>query len=185
MKKKNYNLYDNYTTYFVLIGLSFGYLIAIVLNVWAIKTVGFSDAVPLMLVLDIPATVSIALAYKPQVFSRLLTRCTFDEQGIHCKSPRWGKFDILWDEVRTYGVYGYSFSYASMTFLYFTSDAGEYAPRKSGDAAVIRRDRIVFQNRDSLWPALTEYMPKDMIKRLDDAIRHTCNGHFKRNPTLF
>lgn len=185
MKKKKYKFYDNYTTYFVLIGISFAYFMVFALNVWAIKAIGLSDAVPLMLILDIPTIVSIVMAYKPQIFSRLLTCCTFDEQGIHCKSPRWRKIDILWDEVRTYGIYGYSFSYASMTFLYFTSDADEYAPRKSGDAALIRRDRIVFQNRDSLWPPLTEYMPKDMIKRLDDAIRHTCNGHFKRNPKLF
>ena len=179
-KNKKYNLYDNYTTYLVLIGLSFMYLMVFALNVWAIKTFGLSGAIPLMLIFDIPSIAVIVLSYKPQAISRLLTRCTFDEEGIHCKSPRWGKLDIFWDEIRTYVVYGYSFSYASMTFLYFTSDATEYAPKKPGDATVIRKDRIAFQNRDSLWPVLTEYMPRDMKKRLDDAIRHTCNGHFKR-----
>lgn len=128
-RNKKYNLYDDYTTYFVLIGLSFMYLMVFALNVWAIKTFGLSGAVPLMLVLDVPAIAVIVLSYQPQVISRLLTRCTFDEEGIHCKSPRWGKLDIFWDEIRTYGVYGYSFSYASMTFLYFTSDATEYAPK--------------------------------------------------------
>lgn len=179
--EKKYSLYDNYTTYFVLIGLLFMYLMVFALNVFALTTFDASSAILLMLVLDIPTIFTIVLANKPQIISRLLTRCTFDEQGIHCKSPRWGRFVIYWDEIHTFGIYGYSFSYSSMTFLYFSSNATEYAPQKSGDATVLRRDRIVFQNRESLWAALTEHMPKDMIKRLEDAIRHERNGHFKRN----
>ncbi len=46
----------------------------------------------------------------------------------------------------------------------------------------IGRDRIIFQYRESIWAALTEYMPKDMIKRLDDVIRNERGGHFRRRP---
>ena len=46
----------------------------------------------------------------------------------------------------------------------------------------IGRDRIIFQYRPSIWAALTEYMPKDMIKRLDDVIRNERGGHFQRRP---
>ena len=79
-KNKKYNLYDNYTTYLVLIGLSFMYLMVFALNVWAIKTFGLSGAIPLMLIFDIPSIAVIVLSYKPQAISRLLTRCTFDEE---------------------------------------------------------------------------------------------------------
>lgn len=46
----------------------------------------------------------------------------------------------------------------------------------------IGRDRIIFQYRPSIWAALTEYMPRDMIKRLDDVICNERGGHFQRRP---
>ena len=105
-----------------------------------------------------------------------------DVEGIHCRSPRWGRFTLWWDEIRTYGFYGYSFSYMSMPFLYFSLDPAEYAPQNGGEAARIGRDRIIFQYRPSIWAALTEYMPRDMVKRLDDVIRNERGGHFRRRP---
>ena len=83
---------------------------------------------------------------------------------------------------RTYGFYGYSFSYMSMPFLYFSLDPAEYAPQNGGEVARIGRDRIIFQYRPSIWAALTEYMPRDMVKRLDDVIRNERGGHFQRRP---
>lgn len=80
------------------------------------------------------------------------------------------------------GFYGYSFSYMSMPFLYFSLDPAEYAPQNGGEAARIGRDRIIFQYRPSIWAALTEYMPRDMVKRLDDVIRNERGGHFRRRP---
>lgn len=70
----------------------------------------------------------------------------------------------------------------SMPFLYFSLDPAEYAPQNGGEAARIGRDRIIFQYRPSIWVALTEYMPRDMIKRLDDVIRNERGGHFRRRP---
>ena len=46
----------------------------------------------------------------------------------------------------------------------------------------IGRDRIIFEYRPSIWAALTEYMPRDMIKRLGDVIRNERGGHFRRRP---
>ena len=46
----------------------------------------------------------------------------------------------------------------------------------------IGRVRIIFQYRPSIWAALPEYMPKDMVKRLGDVIRNDRGGHFRRNP---
>ena len=51
-----------------------------------------------------------------------------------------------------------------------------------GEVARIGRDRIIFQYRPSIWAALTEYMPRDMVKRLDDVIRNERGGHFQRRP---
>ena len=70
----------------------------------------------------------------------------------------------------------------SMPFLYFSLDPAEYAPQNGGEVARIGRDRISFQYRPSIWAALTEYMPRDMVKRLDDVIRNERGGHFRRGP---
>lgn len=183
MKRKRYKLYDNYSTYYIfgIVMLIFGSLTA--LNIWIYRECDVvSEKIALMLVLDIPGCIFLILANKPQVFSRFLTRCSFDAEGIHCRSPRWGRFTLRWDEIRTYGFYGYSFSYMSMPFLYFSLDPAEYAPQNGGEAARIGRDRIIFQYRPSIWAALTEYMPRDMIKRLDDVIRNERGGHFRRRP---
>ena len=69
-----------------------------------------------------------------------------------------------------------------MPFLYFSLDPVEYAPQNGGEVARIGRDRIIFQYRPSIWAALTEYMPRDMVKRLDDVIRNERGGHFRRRP---
>lgn len=183
MKRKRYKLYDNYTTYFILLGLGFYYVLVIGLDVWAFcASDDVSSWIPFFLIITCPAVLTIVLAYKPQGFSRLLTRCSFDAEGIHCLSPRWGRFTLRWDEIRTYGFYGYSFSYMSMPFLYFSLDPAEYAPQNGGEVARIGRDRIIFQYRPSIWAALTEYMPRDMVKRLDDVIRNERGGHFRRGP---
>lgn len=182
MKQKWHKLYGNYITYLILVGLGLYYISLIALDIWIFHAPDLSFSIPCFLLLTCPAVLSIVLSYKPQVFSRLLTRCSFDAEGIHCRSPRWGRFTLRWDEIRTYGFYGYSFSYMSMPFLYFSLDPAEYAPQNGGEAARIGRDRIIFQYRPSIWAALTEYMPRDMIKRLDDVIRNERGGHFRRGP---
>lgn len=152
MKRKRYKLYDNYTTYYILVGIALMYALLAALNIWIYKKCdAVSEKIALMLVLDIPGCIFLVLAYKPQVLSRFLMRCSFDAEGIHCRSPRWGCFTLRWDEIRTYGFGGNSFSYMSASFLYFS------------------RNEV-------------EYVPKDMIKRLDDVIRNERGGHFRRRP---
>ncbi len=139
MKRKRYKLYNNYTTYFILLGLGFYYVLVIGLDIWAFcASDDVSSWIPFFLIITCPAVLTIVLAYKPQGFSRLLTRCSFDAEGIHCRSPRWGCFTLRWDEICTYGFYGYSFSYMSMPFLYFSLDPAEYAPQNGGEAAANR-----------------------------------------------
>lgn len=60
----------------------------------------------------------------------------------------------------------------SASFLHFSRNEVEYVPKNGMELLRIGRDRIIFQYRPSIWAALTEYMPKDMIKRLDDVIRN-------------
>ena len=55
-------------------------------------------------------------------------------------------------------------------------------PKNGMELLRIGRDRIIFQYRPPIWAALTEYMPRDMVKRLDDVIRNECGGHFRRGP---
>ena len=70
----------------------------------------------------------------------------------------------------------------SASFLHFSRNEVEYVPKNGMELLRIGRDRIIFQYRPSIWAALTEYMPKDMIKRLDDVIRNERGGHFRRRP---
>ena len=183
MKRKRYKLYDNYTTYYILVGIALMYALLAALNIWIYKKCdAVSEKIALMLVLDIPGCIFLVLAYKPQVLSRFLTRCSFDAEGIHCRSPRWGHFTLRWDEIRTYGFGVNSFSYMSASFLYFSRNEVEYVPKNGMELLRIGRDRIIFQYRPSIWAALTEYMPKDMVKRLDDVIRNERGGHFRRRP---
>ena len=101
--RKRYKLYDNYTTYYILVGIALMYALLAALNIWIYKKCdAVSEKIALMLVLDIPGCIFLVLAYKPQVLSRFLTRCSFDAEGIHCRSPRWGRFTLRWDELRTY-----------------------------------------------------------------------------------
>lgn len=182
MKRKRYKLYDNYTTYYILVGIALMYALLAALNIWIYRECNVvSEKIALMLVLDVPGAAFFILANKPQAFSRFLTRCSFDAEGIHCRSPRWGRFTLRWDEIRTYGFGVNSFSYMSASFLYFSRNE-EYVPKNGMELLRIGRDRIIFQYRPSIWAALTEYMPKDMVKRLDDVIRNERGGHFRRRP---
>ena len=183
MKWKRYKLYDNYTTYYILVGIALMYALLAALNIWIYRECDVvSEKIALMLVLDVPGAAFFILANKPQAFSRFLTRCSFDAEGIHCRSPRWGRFTLRWDEIRTYGFGVNSFSYMSASFLYFSRNEVEYVPKNGMELLRIGRDRIIFQYRPSIWAALTEYMPRDMIKRLDDVIRNERGGHFRRRP---
>ena len=74
MKRKRYKLYDNYTTYFILLGLGFYYVLVIGLDVWAFcASDDVSSWIPFFLIITCPAVLTIVLSYKPQGFSRLLT----------------------------------------------------------------------------------------------------------------
>ena len=182
MKQKWHKLYGNYITYLILVGLGLYYISVIALDIWVFHAPDLSFSIPCFLMLTCPAILSIGLSYKPQGFSRLLTRCSFDAEGIHCRSPRWGRFTLRWDEIRTYGFGVNSFSYMSASFLYFSRNEVEYVPKNGMELLRIGRDRIIFQYRPSIWAALTEYMPRDMVKRLDDVIRNERGGHFQRRP---
>ena len=182
MKQKWHKLYGNYITYLILVGLGLYYISVIALDIWVFHAPDLSFSIPCFLILTCPAILSIGLSYKPQGFSRLLTRCSFDAEGIHCRSPRWGRFTLRWDEIRTYGFGGNSFSYKSIPVLYFSLNKAEYVPKNGMELLRIGRDRIIFQYRPSIWAALTEYMPRDMVKRLDDVIRNERGGHFQRRP---
>lgn len=183
MKQKWHKLYDNYSTYYVSGAIALMYALIIALNIWIYRECDVvSEKIALMLVLDIPGCIFLILANKPQVFSRFLTRCSFDSEGIHCRSPRWGRFTLRWDEIRTYGFGVNSFSYMSASFLYFSRNEVEYVPKNGMELLRIGRDRIIFEYRPSIWAALTEYMPRDMVKRLDDVIRNERGGHFQRRP---
>ena len=143
MKRKRYKLYDNYTTYYILVGIALMYALLAALNIWIYRECNVvSEKIALMLVLDVPGAAFFILANKPQAFSRFLTRCSFDAEGIHCRSPRWGRFTLRWDEIRTYGFGVNSFSYMSASFLYFSRNEVEYVPKNGMELLRPRPDHF-------------------------------------------
>ena len=65
MKRKRYKLYDNYTTYYILVGIALMYALLAALNIWIYRECDVvSEKIALMLVLDIPGCIFLVLAYK-------------------------------------------------------------------------------------------------------------------------
>ena len=175
---KHYGLYDKSTTVFILVGITMMYVIVLGLCAFfvkqfvvdAIDTTGSVDlgVIPLLAIFLIPAFVVIPLlSRKSYALERYLLRCHFSEKGIYCFGLFWKPFWIPWDEIRTYGLQGYRYSYASLVFLFFSTKKEYY---KNKNIAQISPNRIVFQLRDEILPPLLEFMPSDIRLRLEEAI---------------
>lgn len=187
---KHYGLYDKYTTSFILVGMGGMYLLTLGLCVFFVKQFIFDaiaatgapdlSVIALLAMLIFPPFVLIpALSRKSHAISRYLLRCCFRKDGIQCFGLLWKPFFIPWDGIRTYGMQGYSFSYASMVFLFFSTEK-EYF--KKENIAKLTRSRIIFQLRDDIIPPLMEYIPSDMKYRLTESIKESKDIYIQRNP---
>lgn len=175
---KHYGLYDRNTTAFIVGGMSMLYLLTLGISAFnikrfvfdAIETSGSVDmgVIPLIVIFLIPVFVVIPLlSRKSYALERYLLRCHFSEKGIYCFGLFWKPFWIPWDDIRTYGIQGYSYSYTSLVFIFFSTKKEFY---RKENIAQISPTRIVFQLRDEILPPLLEFMPSDIRLRLEESI---------------
>lgn len=141
----------------------------------------FDPSVFLLLAIIITPFVFITFKFfHDGILKRFLLKCSIDDDGISYSGPLWKSRKINWSEVHTFGVYFYSVSYLSNTMIFFSTDRTELGPKTAKDAAVLSSNRVVIQYREDIWDALSEHMPSDIRKRIDEALRHQCNCFHKR-----
>ena len=185
---KHYGLYDNRSSFFVLGGIGILYTLTFSLCLFFIKQFVFDSLsatgavdlsiIPLLAIFLLPPFVIIPIAsHKSHAIDRYLLRCTFSKEGICCFGFLWKSFFISWDDIRTYGIQGYSYSYASLVFL-FVSTKKEYYRKEN--IAKISTSRIVFQLRDDITDPLLEFMPLDMKCRLEESIKEFRDIYIQR-----
>ena len=167
--RKRYCLYDTFSTYYILGGLLFMYAgcVGICVDLAIKRDEMFFMACIMFLV---PAFIIMPiLGRSGQLFSRYMIRCRFTEEGIMVFNPIWKRFTIRWADIHTYGMFNSSYSYVSMDLIFLSMDGTELDIPKQ--RARISKQRLVFQHRDDLWPALSEYLPADMKKHLEESMR--------------
>ncbi len=174
---KRVKLFDNYMTYYGLFGLLLMHALAIGLCIFFYIhfIVELKDMGSLVLIIMFMGLLIIndVMAYRYQLYRRFITRCTIDRDGIYCSFLNIIKWNIPWDEVRTYGITGHSnpykpVQYSTVAIMFFSLDPDEPWEKKS--MYRLSKNRILFQLRDEIWPKMSEYMPEDMVKVLNDAI---------------
>lgn len=180
---KKFWLYDHSTTYTIIGGLVFIYILCLSLcgffiYKFIIHDRNESSVYILLAVLLIPLVIIPIAAHRQNMLSRYLIRCNFDVIGIHCRGLFWGKFSIPWESIHTYGVQSSSYSYQSFRFLYFSTKKAEIESMK--EIAMVTKDRLVFQYRESIWNELKLFMPKDINNNLKDALDQQQNKYYKR-----
>lgn len=114
------------------------------------------------------------------LLKRLFLRFSVDESGIHCFLLGKKCYSIDWDNIHTFAVIGFSFSYASGVMIIFSSDKKEYAPRNLREINRISQGRMVIQYRSDVWTALQQFMPTDMCEKLSYAISRNQDCFHKR-----
>ena len=185
---KHYGLYDNNSTFFVLGGMGMLYILTLglcsffikrfVLDSIAITGAPDLSVIPLLAIFLLPPFVIIPIvSHKGHILKRYLLRCAFNKEGIYCYGFLWKPFFIPWDSIRTYGMQGYSYSYTSLVFLFFSIEREYY---KRENIAKISTSRIIFQLRDDIVSPLLEFMPTDMTARLESAIKNSRDIYIQR-----
>ena len=124
MKAKKLRLYDAYTTYYTLFGMLFFNVLCFGLGVFFVKIFIIEDYDPavFLLLLMLPGGV-LALDFiciKEGLYSRLLLRCRITDEGIVCSGIGWKRFTLAWDDVKVYGVAGYSWPGQLWAFMFFS-----------------------------------------------------------------
>lgn len=180
---KKFGLYDHSTTYTILGGLAFIYILSLSLCGFFIYNFilhGKNElSVYVLLILFlIPLTIIPITAHRQNMLSRFLIRCNFNAAGIHCQGLFWGTFFIPWESIHTYGIQSSSYSYQSFRLMYFSTKKADVESSKV--KVMVTKCQLVFQHRASLWNELNLYLPKDIKNNLQTALEQQQNKYYKR-----
>lgn len=133
------------------------------------KSEGFSGGAFLTgLMILSPCYVFPIIIYYHRLGVRFLSRCRFDEIGIHCYYILWGSFTVRWDEIHTYGYFNSKAGYISMDLVFLSKDPRELYDKKK--LYKISKERLILEYRPEFWTALLAYMPQDMKKCLEESV---------------
>lgn len=165
---KTHTLYSPYITWTILIGV-LGLYIATCGMMLYFALRFHMDAFALDTLLSVPLII-IAVELHRHKFSlrRFLLHCVFSSYGICCKGFLWKQFVIAWKDIRFYGM-EHSLPNSDTWLIYFS--CAPIAPREKADIIVVDRSHLVFEYRDSLWADMAPYVPPEMRKNLEWAIR--------------
>ena len=144
------------------------------------KVAGHRDGLFLIPILLILGAIAVIYGCKSINYRRYFLRCSFTEQGVQCSGWFWKPFLIKWSDIRAYGTYTNKFSYLTMDAVFFSANPEEYGAKNAKEALAVRKDRLVFELRPKLEPALFRHMPEDMKKKLQYVISRNENSFFRR-----
>ncbi len=167
------SLYDRYTTYFILLGMLFANILGFGLGcffIYKFLILSF-DPLVFILIIMIPGGIIFCdvLLIRSRFYGRLLLRCKITPHGIACRGLGWRPFVLPWNEIRVYGIYGYSLAQHPYAIAFFSTNPEERYIGKQ--LAKVDYSRVVFQIRPEVIRALEAHMPDDIKKRFTDSIR--------------
>ena len=181
---KRFGVYEAYTTYIIPLFLVFLYLMVLGFSARFVYQGLIQDFDPsvfvLLLVLDGPFVFVTIQLFREKFLQRLLLRIEIKHDGIHGSGLGWEKFKITWDSIRTFGIVGASSKVSPRKLILFSTDKKELFPRNTIEANKVSSERLVFQYRRDVWDALSQYMPQDMLQKLNYALMQNRDCFHKR-----
>ena len=176
-------LYDKFTTYFIIIGISFFNVLSFGLGIFFVKRfiIEAYDPIVYILLLLLPGGILFIdfIFLKEGMFARLLLRCKITDEAIVCSGIGWKPFKLRWDDIRVYGVVGYSWPGQPYAIIFFSINPMERYQGKQ--LAKLDYTRVVLQVRKETLQKLENHLPADIKKRLSDAIRKQQDCCIRRN----
>ena len=181
-KRKKYGAIDHGLSSFVILGLTFFHILTLGIFVFCFVHFimnGDPGGWAIIILFLIMWIITDSVLIRQHLFGRLFLNYNFYDDGIHCSGLGWGKFDVPWSSIHTYGFADNSNVGTRFRFFYFSQDPCENM-NNSRSMLELRKDRLILQHRVDVWEAVKEYMPADMKRNLEDCLRHNRGGCFRR-----
>lgn len=167
---KKISIYDPYTTWGIILGLTLMYTMTIALTgffAWKFLIIDCDPSVIILLfVINSPWIVVTVLLSRDKLINRLMLRLAFSSEGIHCFVLGKEKYTIAWGCIHTYGIIGYSTVYISKEMIFFSTNRKELVAKTLTEANVVSQNRVVVQIRPDSWRTLAKFLPLDMLDKL-------------------
>lgn len=166
--KKDYNtIYFQSLSNRILVvggGVMFNILCFVMSIVFAHKMITDDIGYVFVVMLEIFCALGLDLCFaKIHIVACCLTKCKIDHIGLHCSILGIKKWDILWEDIRIYGIRGFNSPY--MVQMFFYCDPSEkHDPIKN---FVVNNQRIVFEYERKRWDLVAQYAPEDIKEKIE------------------